>query len=93
MTFVPHPRNRAGVPIAFDTGPGNVWIDMAAGAVLASSSAVSDGAHVFDDGGRLAATGCVNRSLLEDMLAMPYFAVPPPKTTGREVCYGTQLMC
>ncbi|RMF30071.1 MAG: anhydro-N-acetylmuramic acid kinase, partial [Chloroflexi bacterium] len=35
--------------------------------------------------GRLAASGAVDSDLLEALLAHPYFARRPPKTTGREV--------
>ena len=67
------------VPIAFDTGPGNVWMDMAA-------HWCTDGESSYDKDGRLAAQGTVHEGLLEEMLSMEYFGMPPPKTTGREVC-------
>ncbi|WP_022888566.1 anhydro-N-acetylmuramic acid kinase [Agromyces italicus] len=66
-----------GTVTAFDTGPGNCLID----AVVDRHSA---GAQGFDDGGRLAAAGRVHEGLLAALLAHPYFAAPPPKTTGRE---------
>jgi anhydro-N-acetylmuramic acid kinase len=66
-----------GPPIAFDTGPGNMVLDWLAGAV-------SGGALEHDVDGRLAAAGRADERLLADLLADPYFAAPPPKTTGRE---------
>jgi anhydro-N-acetylmuramic acid kinase len=82
VTLIPH-RLSGNSPIAFDTGPGNVFIDMAAGKV--SSLVSSDGFHSYDKDGSLAAAGTVCTSLLEEMLKHPYLTAPPPKTTGREV--------
>lgn len=65
---------------AFDTGPGNMVMD-------ALVSRLTDGRQRYDDGGRLAASGKVIPALLDWMLADPYLAKKPPKTTGREV-YG-----
>ena len=67
---------------AFDTGPGNMIID----AVI---SAVTGGAQAYDDGGRLAAQGEVCEELLELLKKEPYYTLPLPKTTGREL-FGTQ---
>ncbi|WP_346773955.1 anhydro-N-acetylmuramic acid kinase [Brevibacillus sp. SYP-B805] len=65
---------------AFDTGPGNMVIDQIV-------HAVTGGAQAYDDGGRLAAAGNVCEALLEQLLRDPYYAQPPPKSTGREA-YG-----
>jgi anhydro-N-acetylmuramic acid kinase len=62
---------------AFDTGPGNMVID---GLVTLLTS----GAATFDRDGTLAAAGMADRTLLDGLLRDPYFAAPPPKTTGRE---------
>lgn len=64
--------------VAFDTGPGNAWIDAAA--VLAS-----EGALQCDLDGRLAASAPVDEELLARLLAEPYLSQPPPKSTGREL--------
>ena len=72
---------RGGAPsdmIAFDTGPGNMVIDALVGYY-------SGGAEHFDGDGRLAAAGAVDGGLLQELLAHPYFAQPPPKSTGREL--------
>jgi len=59
----------------FDTGPGNSLMD--------AWCRKSTGEH-FDENGRWAASGRVHHALLERMLADPYFAEPPPKSTGFE---------
>jgi len=69
--------------IAFDTGPGNMIID-------AVVRLMTDGAASYDQGGKLAAQGRVNSSLLAKLMSHPYFAVQPPKTTGREL-FGTEF--
>ena len=66
-----------GKPVSgFDCGPGNVlmdaWINNHDGAA-------------YDDEGRWAATGRVNTELLGRLLEEPYFVLPPPKSTGREL--------
>jgi anhydro-N-acetylmuramic acid kinase len=60
---------------AFDTGPANVLIDAAAQLVLGQP---------FDRDGAGAATGTPHAGLLDALLADPYYALPPPKSTGRE---------
>lgn len=63
--------------LAFDTGPGNMVIN-------ALVEAASGGREEFDRDGQLAASGNVNRALLDELLRDPYFDAPPPKSTGRE---------
>jgi len=64
-----------GTARGFDTGPGNAlldaWIDRNRGAP-------------YDRGGQWARTGAPNRELLARLLAHEYFALPAPKSTGRE---------
>jgi anhydro-N-acetylmuramic acid kinase len=62
---------------AFDTGPANSLID-------AAVEIATGGRHRYDRDGRLAAQGTVDHALLQDLLRHPYFAAPPPKSTGRE---------
>jgi anhydro-N-acetylmuramic acid kinase len=76
VTYLPPDDDPASV-LAFDTGPGNMLIDYAA------SRAVS-GAQAFDQDGILAARGRVDEALLAGLMAHPYLAQHPPKTTGRE---------
>jgi anhydro-N-acetylmuramic acid kinase len=68
----------AALPLAFDTGPGNVLIDWAA-------QFVSGGRLAYDRDGELAVQGKVQSDLLERWLAHPYYTHRPPKTTGREL--------
>ncbi len=60
----------------FDTGPGNVLMD-----AWIQSCRGQD----YDPGGTWASQGTVQAPLLERMLADPYLALPPPKSTGREL--------
>lgn len=64
-------------PLAYDTGPGNALLD-------AAVRLISHGRHGQDTDGRLAARGTVRRDLLDALLADPYYAMPPPKSTGKE---------
>lgn len=78
VTFLP-PRSRPDLhPFAFDTGPGNVLLDQMA-------ARISGGDLTCDRDGTLAAQGSVAPDLLAELLAHPYFARRPPKTTGREL--------
>lgn len=61
--------------IAYDTGPANALLDLAAHRVSGQRSDVD---------GRLALSGSVRRDLLGRLLADPYFAAAPPKSTGKE---------
>ncbi|HEY3247989.1 MAG TPA: anhydro-N-acetylmuramic acid kinase [bacterium] len=61
--------------ISFDTGPANMLIDGMAQLMFAQP---------FDNDGAIAAGGQVDEQLLTQLLADPYYAQGPPKTTGRE---------
>ncbi len=63
--------------IAFDTGPGNMPID---GAIRH----LTNGRLQFDKNGRRAARGKPIASMLDELLAHPFFDKVPPKSTGRE---------
>ena len=63
--------------IAFDTGPANMLLD-------AVMTRITHGQVSYDRDGRLAAQGTVDAALLAQMLRHPFFARPPPKSTGRE---------
>jgi anhydro-N-acetylmuramic acid kinase len=62
-------------PLAYDTGPGNALIDLAAGELTGTPQ---------DTDGRIAATGTVRTELLDVLLADAYYRRPPPKSTGKE---------
>jgi anhydro-N-acetylmuramic acid kinase len=65
-------------PLAYDIGPANALMD----AVLA---AATEGRETFDAGGEHAARGAVDPELLEVFLDEPYYSLPAPKSTGKEL--------
>ncbi|MET9693602.1 anhydro-N-acetylmuramic acid kinase [Streptomyces sp. NPDC006514] len=71
-----------GEPLAFDTGPANALIDAAVRALAGHDA--SGRPYVMDAGGALAARGAVHPPLLRRLLDDPYYALPAPKTTGKE---------
>ncbi len=71
------PAGGAEPVIAFDPGPGNALIDRAA-------RWASGGSERYDRAGERCSRGRVDRSLVSELLADPYFALPPPKSTGHE---------
>ncbi len=67
-----------GVPTAFDIGPANALID-------AAVRQLTGGARAYDRDGSLAAAGTVHGAALADLLGEPYYALPSPKSTGKEL--------
>ena len=65
-----------GHVIGFDIGPGNLLLD---------HWARENFAMPFDRDGALAASARADQSLLDALLAEPFFAAPPPKSSGREL--------
>ncbi len=65
----------AGDTTGFDTGPANALLD---------AWCLKHTGEAFDREGGFAARGRVLPELLARLLADPYFARPPPKSTGRE---------
>jgi anhydro-N-acetylmuramic acid kinase len=82
VTIVPPQGDLSGVR-AFDTGPGVVVID-------AITREVSPGA-TFDRDGALALGGHPVEAAVRAALEDPYFAAPPPKSTGRELFNATWI--
>jgi anhydro-N-acetylmuramic acid kinase len=70
------PQHRRAAVVGFDTGPGNVlldlWIHRHSG-------------QAYDDGGNLAASGTISPALLQKLLSEPFFSRIPPKSTGRDL--------
>jgi anhydro-N-acetylmuramic acid kinase len=67
--------NADGSVLGFDTGPANGLLD---------AWCLRHRGDPFDHDGAFASSGTVDDSLLDALLADPYFALPPPKSTGRE---------
>ncbi|MGP4100913.1 anhydro-N-acetylmuramic acid kinase [Nonomuraea sp. KM90] len=63
---------------AYDIGPANALID----AVVTGRGLNARG---FDEDGRIAASGRVAERLLEVLLDEPYYRLPAPKSTGKEL--------
>ncbi|MDB5999048.1 MAG: anhydro-N-acetylmuramic acid kinase [Rhizobacter sp.] len=68
--------------IGFDCGPANALMD---------EWCERHRGEPFDAQGAWAASGTVLQPLLASMLADPYFALPPPKSTGRDRFHGPWL--
>jgi anhydro-N-acetylmuramic acid kinase len=67
--------NAGGQVFGFDTGPANGLMD---------AWCLRHRGEAFDRDGAFAASGQVDHALLASLLDDPYFALPPPKSTGRE---------
>lgn len=77
MTVLPSASSKKKT-LAFDTGPGNMMIDD-------FISKHTNGLQQYDEGGSIAATGKVNSEWLGGLLSHPYYNLPAPKSTGREL--------
>lgn len=66
----------SGVVLGFDCGPGNALMD---------EWCETHRGQRFDEGGRWASGGTVHPGLLAALLADPFFAQRPPKSTGRDL--------
>lgn len=71
ITWLP----KSGTTLGFDTGPGNVLMDAWIFKCLGNA---------YDAEGVWASSGTINEPLLTRLLAHPFFAQLPPKSTGRE---------
>ncbi|WP_293780529.1 anhydro-N-acetylmuramic acid kinase [uncultured Oxalicibacterium sp.] len=68
--------------IGFDTGPGNVLLDAWIG---------QHNGQAYDAGGEWAKTGKVHGGLLTALRSESYLALPPPKSTGRDLFHTAWL--
>jgi anhydro-N-acetylmuramic acid kinase len=78
VAYLPPLGDEVTQPLAFDTGPANVLIDVLV-------TLISDGQVSYDEDGRIAAAGTIDEDWIETLLTHPYYRQPPPKTTGREL--------
>lgn len=74
LTYLP--AGGSGPVIGFDCGPGNVLLD---------AWALTHLGEPIDRDGKWADGGRVDEKLLVALLDEPYLALPPPKSTGREL--------
>lgn len=65
-----------GEVAGFDCGPGNIMMD---------AWCLRHTGRSYDENGAWAGSGKIIPRLLEKLLALPFFSIPPPKSTGREV--------
>ena len=65
-----------GDVLGFDCGPGNALMD---------AWCLEHTGHPYDDAGQWAASGQAIPELLHSLLDEPYFAIKPPKSTGRDL--------
>jgi anhydro-N-acetylmuramic acid kinase len=70
--------------LAYDTGPASCLLDLAA-------ARLTGGAQRCDEDGRMALAGQVRDDLLTRLLSEPYYKLPPPKSTGRELFHTGYL--
>ena len=83
ITYLPALNlKKPGKVIGFDSGPGNMLLDAWAKQHIGTD---------YDANGDWAATGEIIRPLLSNLLAEPYYALPPPKSTGRDLFNDTWL--
>ena len=68
--------------VAFDTGPSNMVID---------ALMMKFYGRKYDTGGEVAMKGKIIPELLANLMTMPYFAMRPPKSTGREL-FGAMVL-
>ena len=71
-----------GSTLGFDSGPANALLD------LWSTASIG---RRFDANGAWAASGRVDPDLLDALLDEPYFALSPPKSTGRDLFHPRWL--
>ncbi len=71
-------------PLAYDLGPAGALMDLAVGRA-------TDGAERMDTDGVRAARGTVDDPLLDRLLADPYYRLPAPKSTGKELFHAGYL--
>jgi anhydro-N-acetylmuramic acid kinase len=77
VTLVP-PGGALDGLVAFDTGPGVVVVD-------AVVSLLTEGRERMDADAGLSRNGNAIQAVVDDLLALPFFKLKPPRSTGREL--------
>ena len=72
-------------PLAYDIGTANCLLD-------AAIYSHSEGKYSYDADGKLAASGTVDKELLAKFLTEPYYKLPAPKSTGKELFHLDYLI-
>ena len=74
-------RSPEGRIVAYDVGPASALMDSAV-------VDATDGSERMDRDGERAARGTVDEALLAELLAEPYYRLPAPKSTGKELFHA-----
>jgi anhydro-N-acetylmuramic acid kinase len=82
LSFIGPTADASSAVTGFDCGPGNVLLDLWCQRHLGKA---------YDAAGQWAASGQAIPALLAHMLADPYFAKVPPKSTGRDLFHAAWL--
>jgi len=80
-TTILHKRVHESKVLAWDSGPGNMMIDRAMQVLFNQS---------YDKNGEVAQSGHLIKQLFDEVMAIDFFKLDPPKSTGREL-FGNQL--
>jgi len=83
VTYIP-PGAKEDDVIAFDTGPGNMVVDMLV-------QLYTDSKLTYDPEGSIAMKGRVNDRILNEVMTIEFFRMKPPKSTGREL-FGKEFV-
>ena len=76
LTYLPSHQQKNRAIFGFDTGPGNMLLDAWINTHLNLD---------YDKNGAWASTGKITPTLLNSLLQDHFFALPPPKSTGRDL--------
>jgi anhydro-N-acetylmuramic acid kinase len=83
VAFIPA-QTKSDAFLGFDTGPGNVLLDLAI-------TQLTQGEQTYDDNGTRARAGQIHAQWVAQWLTHPYFQQSPPKSTGREL-FGARYL-
>ena len=78
VTYLPAQNKPNPKILGWDTGPGNMLLDLAV-------TQLTHEQHTYDENGHWAASGSICNPLIDRWLTHPFFHKAPPKSTGREL--------